>query len=207
MTHLAPSSSRSSLPSCCCPPSFSSFTSSILPENCTVVSTRLFPSKLRIVLVLSSVSLVLFPLVFPCRSLSHAFLRSDVKQSVVEKPSCYQSVRPTPRTLAPWPFRFRSLRSCSCHLIRTSDTIVAKFWGFTRRSRVSATFAKTTVHKSIIHCVCPPIFTHHFLNYRPSQNKTRGDSVSSVLLNTIQFNSIRGQGNVRDVSNYTTTNL
>ena len=34
--------------------------------------------------------------------------------------------------------------------------------GFTRRSGVSATFAKTTVHTSNIHFVCPPICTGTF---------------------------------------------
>ena len=48
-----------------------------LHQSCAktvIVSPRLFPSKLRIVLVLSSVSLVLFPVVFPGSFLSHDFL-------------------------------------------------------------------------------------------------------------------------------------
>ena len=62
------------------------------------------------------------------------------------------------------------------------------------RSGVSATFAKTTVHKSIIHCVCPPIFKRTFSII--AQVKTKHTAtVSSVLRkhNSVQQHTRPGQ--------------
>ena len=76
---------------------------------------------------------------------------------------------------------------------RQREMAVSYLWmcyeimGFTRRSGVSATFAKTTVHTSNIHFVCPPIFTGTFPIFA-QVNETQRFSVSSVLLET-QFSS------------------
>ena len=76
-----------------------------------------------------------------------------------------------------------------------SVAIVTKFWGFTRRSGVwQLSHKHNRPHINYPLCRSSDFHTH-FLNYRPSQNKTHGDSVSSVLLkhNSVQQHTRPGQ--------------
>ena len=91
----------------------------------------------------------------------------------------------------------RSLRSCSCHLSRTSDTTVTKIWVHSPFWSVGNIRTNTTVRKSDISTSYVLRFSDTFPIFAQVK-QTQCDSISSIVLAWKQFNSIRQRTNNDD---------